>query len=297
MLKTIYSTALLIRDFIAGPAELRVLNDSKDGAESREKWDVLKLANQIQRTMLKLKGDHIKEDGRGIDYEALRQSEQFREYCLLVTNLNSLTDLHNLDEAQRKCFFINLYNALTIHGLALEQIIPKSVLNVTQFWQTTAYRIAGAVYSLDDIEHGILRANRPHPATGRKMFTDPNDTRLKLMLENFDPRIHFALVCGAKSCPAIQVYSLTNLEEGLVMASKSFIQQEVVFDLERNKVKISKIFDWYFSDFGKDIYELIKYAKPYMEGTQLEMAEKALASAGLRTEYFNYNWELNGYHS
>ena len=32
-------------------------------------------------------------------------------------------------------------------------------------------------------------------------------SRLKLMLKECEPKIHFALVCGAKSCPPIKTYS------------------------------------------------------------------------------------------
>ena len=51
----------------------------------------------------------------------------------------------------------DIYNSLTIHGLAASEELPSSVLGVEQFWQKTAYDIGGLVYSLDDIEHGVLR--------------------------------------------------------------------------------------------------------------------------------------------
>ena len=35
------------------------------------------------------------------------------------------------------------------------------------------------------------------------------------VVEKVDPRIHFALVCGAKSCPPIKLYTPENLEEAL----------------------------------------------------------------------------------
>ena len=50
-----------------------------------------------------------------------------------------------------------MYNALTIHGLAMADQLPSSVLDIAHFWQVTAYNIGGLVYSLDDIEHGVLR--------------------------------------------------------------------------------------------------------------------------------------------
>jgi len=39
-----------------------------------------------------------------------------------------------------------------------------------------------------------------------------------------DPRIHFALVCGAKSCPPIKVYTPTSLQEGLDTATMAFCE-------------------------------------------------------------------------
>ena len=32
-------------------------------------------------------------------------------------------------------------------------------------WKASAYNVGGFVLTLDDIEHGILRGNRPHPAS------------------------------------------------------------------------------------------------------------------------------------
>ena len=42
------------------------------------------------------------------------------------------------------------------------------------------------------------------------MFSRPfgkSDPRLAIALETPEPLIHFALVCGAKSCPPIKTYS------------------------------------------------------------------------------------------
>ena len=37
-----------------------------------------------------------------------------------------------------------------------------------------------------------------------------------------DPRVHFTLVCGAKSCPPIRIYTPASLEPGLEAASQAF---------------------------------------------------------------------------
>ena len=56
----------------------------------------------------------------------------------------------------------------------------------------------------------------------------PSDPRRLCSLEKreVDPRIHFALNCGAKSCPAIKVYSPDVLEEGLRGAAEAFCEEE-----------------------------------------------------------------------
>ena len=39
--------------------------------------------------------------------------------------------------------------------------------------------------------------NRAHPSGGKPLFAD-GDPRLQFIVSEVDPRIHFALVCGAK---------------------------------------------------------------------------------------------------
>lgn len=75
-----------------------------------------------------------------------------------------------------------------------------------QFFNYTSYIIGGHRYSLQDIENGILRSNRKAVGALSLPFKK-NDPRLKVALAKNEPLIHFALVCGAKSCPPIKTYS------------------------------------------------------------------------------------------
>ena len=43
-------------------------------------------------------------------------------------------------------------------------------------------------------------------------------------VQPMDKRIHFALVCGAKSCPPIRVYTPDELDEGLDAAAAAFCE-------------------------------------------------------------------------
>lgn len=51
-----------------------------------------------------------------------------------------------------------------------------------------------------------------------------------------DARIHFALNCGAASCPAIKMYTTDTLEEGLTGAAEAFCASEVTVDVAAKKV-------------------------------------------------------------
>ena len=39
--------------------------------------------------------------------------------------------------------------------------------------------------------------------------------------------VHFALVCGARSCPPIRAYSIKNLDRGLDLATRAFCAENV----------------------------------------------------------------------
>eukprot|EP00958_Prasinococcus_capsulatus_P004443 scaffold412_cov388-Prasinococcus_capsulatus_cf.AAC.17 len=186
------------------------------------KWEgearpALVVAKDLQKLILKLKGEFITEDGTGVDYGAMRSSDLFKQYCDATRELQCVDILEMVQaEDEVKCFFINIYNALTIHGLTQGSNLPTSPLMFMggRFWTSTKYQVGEFVLSLDDIEHGILRGNSVHPSTKVKCFSE-DDARCKLVVKEVDPRIHFALVCGAKSCPPIRVFTANNLEFGL----------------------------------------------------------------------------------
>ena len=93
-----------------------------------------------------------------------------------------------------------------------------------------------------------------HPSAGKQEFPN-DDPRFKVTLKSLDPRIHFALNCGARSCPPIRVYTEDKLEGQLDTASVSFLDQEVsvIKDPASGKwiLELSKLFLWYGDDFGK----------------------------------------------
>jgi hypothetical protein len=74
-----------------------------------------------------------------------------------------------------------------------------------------------------------------------------------------DPRIHFALNSGARSGPQIAIYSSTNLEKALNMATTSYCNAEVDILLENAEIRLSKLFLWYKNDFGRSETEVLRF--------------------------------------
>ncbi|XP_078331370.1 uncharacterized protein LOC144625149 [Crassostrea virginica] len=120
---------------------VKVLNEQPKAGKSDLKAP--DLAKKLQKTMLSIKGECIGED-RGIDYDKLKSSASYKEYKSETLFLQTVS-LDELSENERKAFFINLYNALTIHGLAEQAALPSSVLDIQQFWKTTGYNVGGLV--------------------------------------------------------------------------------------------------------------------------------------------------------
>ena len=130
----------------------------------------------------------------------------------------------------------------------MEKGIKKSMLERPLLVFFSKINIGGHQYSLDDIEHGILRGNLRSPIKFWRQFSD-KDPRNSYKVKKLDYRIHFALNCGAKSCPAISFYDAEQLEQQLNLAEESFIEQEFLINEKQKTIACSKIFWLYKKDF------------------------------------------------
>ena len=167
-------------------------------------------------------------------------------------------NLTNLKTDNEKIpFWINVYNGL-INYWIIEKSIKKSMLERPFLVMFSKINIGGFQFSLDDIEHGILRCNRRSKYKLFKQFST-SDTRKKFKLNKLDYRIHFALNCGAKSCPAISFYSENKIDQQLTMAENNFIEQEFIVNEEAKEITCSKIFWLYKKDFVKIYNNAPKY--------------------------------------
>uniref|UniRef100_A0A1I8F8T9 DUF547 domain-containing protein n=1 Tax=Macrostomum lignano TaxID=282301 RepID=A0A1I8F8T9_9PLAT len=127
---------------------------------------------QLRCLMLEIQGLCISQDGRSRGLRQAGESEQFAAYRLLARRRSSQPEAGS--PAERLAFFINVYNALVLHAQA-GQGAPTSLWTRYRFFADSAYIIGGQSYSLLDIEHGVLRANRRGPGLLRAPFgrSDP----------------------------------------------------------------------------------------------------------------------------
>ena len=108
-----------------------------------------------------------------------------------------------------------------------------------------------------------------------------------------EPRVHFALVCAARSCPPLrgEPYTPDKLDEQLEDQGSVFMNtpSKNRVDLENRTVYLSKIFKWFSGDFEEASGSVLAFVRPYFPkdiSKQLEEHEFAV-------EYMDYDWALN----
>jgi hypothetical protein len=239
-----------------------------------------------------LKARFIDAEQGVIRYQDIRGSEAFDRYKGLSRMLCSF-DLRSLQSREQGlAFWINIYNAAVIHGV-IEFGLRRSVRELPRFFDRVVYLIGGEHFSLNAIEHGILRGNRRPPYGFRRPF-GAKDPRLGLVVSPMDPRVHFALVCGARSCPPIAFYESEQIDFQLQLAAASFINSARVRLVPHEKtVYVSMIFKWYRSDFGGSPKSLIDTLIRFLDdGEAKEFLRKERER--IRIRYVSYDWNLNG---
>lgn len=227
------------------------ISDIESNSISHNVWDSLLKKN-------------VSKDGL-VDYKGfIHDKVKLLEYTDLLSN-NPPSKKWKTEE--QLAYWINAYNAFTV--LAVVNHYPvKSIKDIggnipmiNTVWNIKFFKIGSADFDLDTIEHEILR----------KEFDEP--------------RIHFAINCASISCPRLrnEAYSAQNLEEQLEEQAVYFMTNPTYNVITSNHVRLSKIFDWFKSDFTKDqnIYQFLeKYTDVTFDDT-------------IDFEYFPYDWNLN----
>jgi hypothetical protein len=269
--------------------------------------NAIELSAAIQTKLLELEDKFFNDHGKRVDYRRMRESQGFKEFRVTLDALKevSLSELEKMPDPLRLSFFANLYNSLIIHAITVLGPPKDSPQDRSDFYggKTGAvFNIGGHSFSPDDIEHGILRCNRPHPKSTLSSHFPQGDSRAALSLSYLDPRLHFILNCGAESCPPIQVLS-GDPEEALIAAARAYLDHAIRVDDSKKLIYLPRIIDWYGSDFGIGAYGRVRVVVNLLSKDRREevMEEIRQSFGGLKgilkdshLAYDDYKWGLNG---
>jgi hypothetical protein len=266
----------------------RIMNQRDDGALEKPTED---LSGSLKQAIGDLQVKFFDLEAGRVNYRAMKGSPEYDAYLRKTALLRNF-DLNYLQERGEKlAFWINLYNTMVIHGV-IDWDIRESVKERNGFFSRLKYTIGGYLFSMNDVEHGILRANARPPYALFRPFR-PGDPRLAFIVSSIDPRIHFTLVCGSRSCPPIGFYTSERIEEQLDLATASFINSpEVEILPSENLLRISQIFRWYRRDFGGNRKATIEFILRHLDAGEKKHFLEGHKEA-VRVRYRGYDWSLN----
>ena len=206
-----------------------------------------------------------------VEKSGLVNYKQAVEDSLILFKYIDLLSSHHPDTSwthnEKKAYWINAYNAFTLKLIinnypvhSIKDVVSGfSIPFVHSPWDMEFINIGGYHYDLNNIEHNILR----------KMG---------------DPRIHFAINCASVSCPDLynKAYEAESLDSLLEVKAIQFIQDTSKNKLTKESIAISRIFQWFKSDFTNNA-NLPEFLNQY---SKIDVSEADIS-------YLDYNWDLN----
>lgn len=222
---------------------------------------------------------YVTPDGR-VRYASLKENPaDLKDFVqqLAAASPENRPDLFPSPQA-KIAYWINAYNAFVLD--AVIDAYPVSGVRDLRFgfgllfFKRAGFTAGGKKYSLDDIEHDVLRAHFD------------------------DPRVHFALNCASSSCPPLrrEPYRPQTLDQQLEQAARDFIRQEENVWMRGDVLFLSRVFDWYRKDFAKAVggkgngeASVVQYVLRYLPD---EVARRVREKKP-RVEFYDYDWALN----
>jgi len=209
----------------------------------------------------------VTEDG-WVNYNLLSKSKSGLEAFDSVTTHIQTADVNSMDAKQALCFYMNAYNYIVLDAMRKKCLNDHSFrgnlgfIQRASFFFFTTYVIGGKKMSLYALENNIIRPMK-------------------------EPRIHFAINCGAFSCPRLSRDPFTpqTVDKQMDALADKFINKDGGVELKENKLYVSAIFKWYSNDF-KASGGIAKFIKGYWKGEDFDAGSVKVVAQ-------KYNWVLN----
>ena len=245
--------------------QYRVETEERVGKEIQDATTEGEFSHQLFDQVLQ---KYLNSQGR-VNYAGLKSDSGMLESYLDLLAVNAPSDKATFQTGL--AFWINAYNALTIKGV-LDHYPITSVRKVKPFggfFSRIKFQVGGRSYTLDDIEHGIIRH------------------------EFGDPRVHFVLICASLGCPIMEnrAFFPDTLEERLDIAAANFINnpEKVRLDRENGVLYLSQIFEWYAEDFEDTHDSVIDFIAEYLPEDEATFLKRGT----VQIQYLHYDWRLN----
>ncbi|MGY0217041.1 DUF547 domain-containing protein [Endozoicomonadaceae bacterium StTr2] len=224
-------------------------------------------------------------------YDAYARSSHFHDYRNLTRALTAFEPELLEDNNERKAFWLNLYNGLAINAV-ISHDLQEELQEHKLFYSQTCYQIGSHPWSLDHIEHGILRGNSPKYRALRKPFSKSHKV-FPLLFEHGDPRIHAALYTPCQSSPMFSVFSSDYVDQQLDNACRNMIKNDVEISDDGSELYLPMIFKWYQRDFGSAA-DIVNFIARYMEDTSAAASlQQRMEERQLKLHYIPYSWVIN----
>ncbi len=209
----------------------------------------------------------------GVDYGELRRDHaELDRYRVQLARAQV-----PVGRSERLALYINAYNALTL-DLVRSRLpedsarwpawsITSAGIGQESAWKSWRFEVAGTWHSLDAIEHALLRPLG-------------------------EPRIHFAINCASRSCPALAArpYLAATLESQLEAAARDFVASAQHLRLDDGVLRVNPILDWFAGDFAAGtaggVRAFLRARAPAGAVAQALAGDSPL-------QFFTYDWTLN----
>ncbi|MFM8901433.1 MAG: DUF547 domain-containing protein [Burkholderiales bacterium] len=205
-----------------------------------------------------------------------------RSYLAALSSVNAAM-FDAFTKAQQMAFLINAYNAFTVELILTRYPKLESIKDLGSLlqspWKKEFVPLLGKSMSLDGIEHGVLRARGRYD----------------------EPRIHFAVNCASIGCPALreEAFVADRLEVQLEEQTRRFMSDRSRnrWNADKQRLEISKIFDWYGEDFRlghKGINTLAAFCARYADVLADSPADRErIRAMTAPIAFLDYDWKLN----
>lgn len=231
---------------------------------------------------------HFDLHGAACDYVALARSPARERLAACLIALADF-DIKRAQIPSQLAFWINVFNAGVLRD-ARELESAAGVRMVEAFFERPRLRIGEHSYSLDDIEHGLLRGNVAKPGRSQPPMKR-GDARLEYMPIVFEERMHFALHSACRSSPPLRAFDGGKLDRQLEEAAADYIRRNVRVERQGAVLVLPRIFRWFGEDFGGDrgIVEFV--VSRIADEAVVDMIDRRMGDVALR--YVEFDWTLN----